>query len=109
MAINTEAPKVLERHEIADIVEHFATSAGNAVDGGFDGVEIQGAHLYLVNEFLSPNYNHRDDEYGGSFENRMRFAVEVLTAVRARVGPRVAVGMRLVGDEQAPDGSGVTA
>jgi 2,4-dienoyl-CoA reductase-like NADH-dependent reductase (Old Yellow Enzyme family) len=109
MAINSEAPKVLERHEIADIVEHFARSAKNAVDGGFDGVEVQGAHLYLINEFLSPNYNHRDDEYGGTFQNRMRFAVEVLTAVRARVGPAVAVGMRLVGDEQAQDGSGVTA
>lgn len=107
-AINAEAPKVLETHEIAEVVDHFAISAKNAVSGGFDGIEIQGAHHYLVNAFLSPNTNHRDDEYGGSFENRMRFVVEVLTAVRAAVGPFVAVGLRLVGDEQNEDGSGVT-
>ncbi len=97
----TEAPKPLEKHEIRELVHHFAISAGHAVQGGFEGIEIHGAHGYLIHEFLSPKSNLRTDEYGGSLENRMRFAVEVLSAVRERVGPSVAVGLRLVGDEEA--------
>jgi 2,4-dienoyl-CoA reductase-like NADH-dependent reductase (Old Yellow Enzyme family) len=95
-----EAPKPLERHEIRELVEHFALSARNAARGGFAGIEIHGAHGYLIHEFLSPKSNKRTDEYGGSLENRMRFAVEVLTAVREAVGPGVAVGMRMIGDEE---------
>jgi 2,4-dienoyl-CoA reductase-like NADH-dependent reductase (Old Yellow Enzyme family) len=106
--INSESPKALEASEIAEIVEHFAISARNAAAGGFDGIELHGAHHYLIHEFMSPTHNRRRDEYGGSFENRMRFPVEVLTAVRDAVGPDVAVGMRLAGDELTPDGSGIT-
>ena len=87
----------------------FAVSAGNAAAGGFDGIEIHGAHGYLIHEFLSPKTNHRTDRYGGSLENRMRFGVEVLAAVRAAVGSAVAVGLRLVGDEEQWDGSGLSA
>ena len=101
VANSLEAPKVLEEHEIAELVEHFARSAANAAAGGFDGIEIHGAHGYLIHEFLSPKSNKRTDRYGGSLENRMRFAVEVLEAVRAAAGPHVAVGMRLVGDEES--------
>ncbi len=97
---NLEAPVPLERHEIDEVVAHFARSAANAAAGGFDGIEIHGAHGYLIHEFLSPRSNHRTDEYGGSFENRMRFVEEVLRAVRAAVGSSVAVGVRLVGDEE---------
>ena len=104
-----EAPKPLERHEIAELVDHFARSARNAVAGGFDGIEIHAAHGYLIQEFLSPKSNHRDDEYGGSLENRMRFGVEVLEAVRAAVGGAVVVGVRLVGDEEQRYGPGLTA
>jgi 2,4-dienoyl-CoA reductase-like NADH-dependent reductase (Old Yellow Enzyme family) len=96
-----EAPKVLETHEIRELVDHFARSAANAAAGGFDGIEVHGAHGYLIHEFLSPRSNRRTDEYGGSLENRMRFAVEVLQAVRAAVGSGVAVGLRLVGDEES--------
>ncbi len=103
-----EPPKRLEKHEIRELVEHFATSARNAVAGGFDGIEIHGAHGYLIHEFLSPKSNRRTDEYGGSLENRMRFGVEVLTAVREAVGDQVAVGLRLVGDEEM-GGGGLTA
>ncbi len=102
VANSMEAPKVLEKHEIAELVEHFARSAANAAAGGFDGIELHGAHGYLIHEFLSPRSNRRDDEYGGSLENRMRFVVEVLRAVRAAVGSDVAVGLRLVGDEESP-------
>lgn len=95
-----EAPTVIERDEIAAVVAGFARSAANAAEAGFDGIEVHGAHGYLIHEFLSPRSNHRDDEYGGSIENRMRFATEVLTAVRAAVGSDLAVGLRLVGDEE---------
>lgn len=108
VANSTEPPKALERHEIHQLVDSFARSAANAAAGGFDGVEIHAAHGYLLHEFLSPRSNQRTDEYGGSLDNRMRFTVEVLQAVRAAVGGRVAVGVRLVGDEEQRDGSGIT-
>ena len=104
-----DAPKPLERDEIRELVQYFGRSAANAAAGGFDGIEVHGAHGYLIHEFLSPTSNHRTDEYGGSLENRMRFAVEVLEAVRVAAGERVAVGLRLVGDEEQRDGSGLTA
>lgn len=94
---------------IAEMIEAYAVSAGNAASGGFDGIEVHGAHGYLIHEFLSPKTNLRDDRWGGSLANRMRFGGEVLKAVRAAVGPSVAVGLRLVGDEEQWDGSGLTA
>jgi 2,4-dienoyl-CoA reductase-like NADH-dependent reductase (Old Yellow Enzyme family) len=104
---NLEPPKPLEAAEIAELVEHFARSARNAIRGGFDGVEIHGAHGYLIHEFLSPASNRRTDAYGGSLDGRMRFCVEVLSAVRAAVGPDAIVGLRLVGDEEiGPAGLG---
>jgi len=106
---STEAPKVLEKREIRELVAAFARSARNAVAGGFDGIEIHAAHGYLIHEFLSPRSNLRSDDYGGSLENRMRFAVEVLEAVRREAGRSVAVGIRLVGDEESYDGSGLRA
>ncbi len=102
-----EAPTVIERAEIAELVDAFACAALHAARAGFDGIEVHGAHGYLIHEFLSPKSNTRTDEYGGSLENRMRFAVQVLEAVRAAVGASVAVGLRLVGDEETRDGSGL--
>jgi 2,4-dienoyl-CoA reductase-like NADH-dependent reductase (Old Yellow Enzyme family) len=104
-----EPAVALDHAGIAELVEAFALSAGHAAEGGFDGIEVHGAHGYLIHEFLSPRTNLRDDEYGGSLENRMRFGAEVLRAVRAAVGDGVAVGLRLVGDEEQWDGSGLTA
>ncbi|HVM95030.1 MAG TPA: FAD-dependent oxidoreductase, partial [Candidatus Acidoferrales bacterium] len=78
------------------------------VDGGFDGIEIHAAHGYLIHEFLSPRSNQRDDEFGGSLENRMRFLVQVLEAVRATTGSKIAVGVRLVGDEELKYEQGLT-
>lgn len=72
--------------EIPEVVEQFAQAARNAIAAGFDGVEVHGANGYLVHEFLSPVSNIRDDQYGGSPENRARFAIEVTTAVAAAVG-----------------------
>ncbi len=104
-----EPAVALDDAGIGELVAAFAVSAGNAAAGGFDGIEVHGAHGYLIHEFLSPRTNLRTDRYGGSLENRMRFGAEVLTAVRAAVGPSVAVGLRLVGDEEQWDGSGLGA
>jgi 2,4-dienoyl-CoA reductase-like NADH-dependent reductase (Old Yellow Enzyme family) len=75
-------PHELTREEIAEIVAAFGAAAQRALQAGFELVEIHGAHGYLINEFLSPLSNHRTDEYGGSFENRIRFALEVTKSVR---------------------------
>jgi len=107
IANHMEASRRIEPAEIREVIEHFARSARHAADAGFDGIEVHGAHGYLIHEFLSPVYNVRTDEYGGSFTNRIRFAEQVLEAVRAAVGPSVAVGMRLVGDEETRDGHGL--
>ena len=77
------APAELTKSEIRAIVEAFAAAARRAVAAGFQVVEIHGAHGYLIGEFLSPLANHRTDEYGGSLDGRMRFALEVAAAVRA--------------------------
>ncbi|UXY26042.1 NADH:flavin oxidoreductase/NADH oxidase [Streptomyces sp. HUAS TT20] len=76
-------PDELTVDRIREIVEQFAAAARRALDAGFEIVEIHGAHGYLINEFLSPHSNHRTDAYGGSYENRTRFALEVVDAVRA--------------------------
>jgi 2,4-dienoyl-CoA reductase-like NADH-dependent reductase (Old Yellow Enzyme family) len=76
------APKELTREEIQALVQDFARSARLANLAGFDVLELHGAHGYLIHQFLSPASNHRTDEYGGSLANRMRFAVEVVDAVR---------------------------
>lgn len=76
-------PQALSVDEIQRIVEAFGAAARRALAAGFEVIEIHGAHGYLVNEFLSPLSNHRNDQYGGSFENRTRFLREVIAAVRA--------------------------
>jgi 2,4-dienoyl-CoA reductase-like NADH-dependent reductase (Old Yellow Enzyme family) len=103
-----EGPAPMSRAEIAEVVEHFSRSAKNAAAGGFDGIEVHGAHGYLLHDFLSPRTNRRTDDYGGSLENRLRFPIEVLRAVRDAVGPARAVGIRLVGDEERGPAGGLT-
>ncbi|MET9668865.1 NADH:flavin oxidoreductase/NADH oxidase [Streptomyces sp. NPDC006475] len=76
-------PDELTTAEIEEIVGQFAAAARRALDAGFEIAEIHGAHGYLIGEFLSPHTNHRTDEYGGSFENRTRFPLRVVDAVRA--------------------------
>ncbi|MEU6403373.1 NADH:flavin oxidoreductase/NADH oxidase [Streptomyces sp. NPDC046985] len=77
------APEEMTTAQIADVVQQFADAARRALAAGFEVVELHGAHGYLINEFLSPHSNHRTDAYGGSYENRTRFALEVVDAVRA--------------------------
>ncbi len=92
------------REDIQEFVRSFGTAAERCIGIGFDFVEIHGAHAYLINEFLTPRYNQRTDEYGGSFENRIRFLLEVVREVRTRVGTKTPVGVRLGGDDFIGDG-----
>jgi 2,4-dienoyl-CoA reductase-like NADH-dependent reductase (Old Yellow Enzyme family) len=85
---------IMSQQDIDDVVQAFARGAAHAKDLGFDAVEIHGAHGYLVDQFLWEGTNQRDDEYGGSIENRNRFAVEVITAVREAVGPDFTILLR---------------
>lgn len=89
------APRALDEAEIHEIVERFATAALVAETTGFDGVQLHGAHGYLVSQFLSPLANRRTDKWGGDIEGRSRFAVEVIRAIRAAVSPSFAVGIKL--------------
>ncbi|MGS0743644.1 oxidoreductase [Glaciimonas sp. GG7] len=96
--------KMIEIEEINRIIADFAAAAKRVKAAGMDGIEISAAHQQLIDQFWSPRVNHRTDQYGGSLENRMRFGVEVLTAVRNAVGPDFCVGMRMCGDEFHEDG-----
>jgi 2,4-dienoyl-CoA reductase-like NADH-dependent reductase (Old Yellow Enzyme family) len=94
-----EIPRPLEIEEIRKIVDLFGKAALRAKEAGFDGVEIHGAHGYLIHEFLSPLSNERKDDYGGPLENRMRLALEVLSEVRKNVGDDYLVGYRISGSD----------
>jgi 2,4-dienoyl-CoA reductase-like NADH-dependent reductase (Old Yellow Enzyme family) len=96
-------PKEMEESDILRVVEAFADAAGRCKEAGLDGIEILAAG-HLVGQFLSPAVNKRRDRYGGSVENRLRFALEVLDAVRERVGGDTIVGLRVPGDEFLEDG-----
>ncbi|MET7726786.1 NADH:flavin oxidoreductase/NADH oxidase family protein [Streptomyces mirabilis] len=88
-------PRELTSAEIEDIIERFATAAAVCETAGFAGVQVHGAHGYLVNQFLSPLSNRRDDEWGGDPERRMRFVLEVVRRIRSRVSPGFAVAVKL--------------
>lgn len=91
--------KALTKEQIASIVAAYAEAAGLAKRAGFDMCMVHAGHGWLINQFLSPYFNHRSDEYGGSLENRVRFAREILTAVRAEVGPGFPIELRMSGSE----------
>jgi len=89
------APQALDAAGIQALVAQFAAAAARAARLGLDLVEIHAAHGYLLHQFLSPLSNQREDAWGGSLENRMRLVLQVLEAVRAAAGPRLAVGVRI--------------
>jgi len=93
----------MSRDDITKTIEAFAAAADRTKRAGFDMVDIHAAHGYLLTEFLSPHANKRTDEYGGSLENRMRFPLEIVQAVRQRVGPDFPVTVRLNGTDYAPE------
>ncbi len=86
-------PIALSREGIKNVIEGFVVAAKNAIEAGFDGVEIHGANGYLLEQFLNPHVNNREDEYGGSIENRSRFTIEVVQAVANAIG-KEKVGIR---------------
>jgi 2,4-dienoyl-CoA reductase (NADPH2) len=100
-----EVPKAVSQVEIAEIVAGYADVAARCAEGGFDGIELQCSHSSIVRGFLSPTTNRRTDHYGGSLENRARLLVELVVAVREAIGPGLALGVRLCGDELIEGGT----
>jgi 2,4-dienoyl-CoA reductase-like NADH-dependent reductase (Old Yellow Enzyme family) len=98
------APRALTVEEIGQLVKDFADAARRAVAVGFDVIEIHAAHGYLLHQFYSPISNDRTDEYGGSFDNRIRFLMEVTQAVRAAIGADVALFVRISASDWVDDG-----
>ncbi|NJM12926.1 MAG: hypothetical protein HC889_14580 [Synechococcaceae cyanobacterium SM1_2_3] len=97
-----ELPQAMDADDIAAVIEGFRQAARYAMGGGLDGVEINAGQDSLIRQFLSPLTNQRGDDYGGSLENRLRFARQIIEQVRHEVGSNALVGLRLCGDEYAP-------
>ena len=99
-----ETPKEMEPEDIEEVARYYATSAVHVREGGFDGVELQFGHSSLARQFLSPLTNQRQDEFGGSLENRMRAPLKFISAVRRAVGDDFTLGIRMCADEMIPGG-----
>jgi N-ethylmaleimide reductase len=102
-------PRALTAEEIRQTVFDFRRAARCAIEAGADGVEVHGANAYIVHQFLAPSANQRTDAYGGSIENRARFAIEVMTAIAAEIGAdraaiRLSPGLSMWGIDEGPDG-----
>ena len=97
-------PTALTVEAIAELVAAFGDAARRCRDAGFDFVEVHGAHGYLINQFLALNSNQRDDQYGGSFDNRIRFFLELLADIKAKVGSDFPVGLRINGEDYIEGG-----
>lgn len=98
-------PRPLEKSEILDIVTKYGKAARRVQIAGFDAVEIHAGHSYLISQFLSPIYNRREDEFGGSAKNRAKFARMVIDSVRAEVGPQFPIMLRISADELLEGGN----
>lgn len=96
--------KAATEEELDEVVDQFGAAARVAVDSGFDAIEIHMGHNYLLSSFLSPNLNHRSDQYGGSLENRLRLSRRAIAAVREAVGGNVAVTAKFNMADGVPDG-----
>lgn len=88
-------PRAMTEQDIAEVTQQFVDAAKRSVEAGFDGLEIHGAHGYLLHQFLSPLSNQRTDQYGGSLENRMRLLLEVFDAIKAAVPQQTMIGVRI--------------
>jgi len=98
------AAVAMDAHQIDQVIEAFVACARRAADAGFDGVELHGAHGYLLNQFMSPVTNSRTDEYGDGPEGRLRLPLRVIHAVREAVGPELIIMYRLGADDGLPGG-----
>lgn len=99
-----EVPQELSIEEIEEIVKQFGMAGRRAKEAGFDGLELHGAHGYLISEFMSPYTNKRHDAYGGDLLSRMRFPLEIIESVRREVGKDFPISFRFSGNEYVPDG-----
>ncbi len=105
--INKAVPRALSAAEVAQTIEDYAAAAAYAREAGFDGVEVMGSEGYLISQFLAARTNQRSDEWGGSFDNRLRFPVEVVTRVRARLGRDALLMYRISALELVDGGLGL--
>ena len=103
--LTRETPRELTIPEIEEIITHLADGAAMVKRAGFDGVEVISTGGYLINQFISPLTNKRTDRYGGEFEGRVRFPVELVQAIRERVGPGFPISFRTCGDSFMPGGN----
>lgn len=101
---NDPVPKEMSMEEIKKLVKDFGNAAQRAIQAGFEVFEIHGAHGYLINEFLSPLSNHRQDEYGGSFENRIRLLVEIIEEIRGIINEGTPLFVRISASEWVQGG-----
>jgi 2,4-dienoyl-CoA reductase (NADPH2) len=99
-----ESSKAMDKAEIRELIEYYRVCAMYGREGNFDGIEFQASHSSIMRQFLSPLSNKRTDEYGGSLENRFRIVKEIAAAVRSAIGPDMALGIRLTGEEFAEGG-----
>jgi 2,4-dienoyl-CoA reductase-like NADH-dependent reductase (Old Yellow Enzyme family) len=97
-------PVEMTKKDIAELVHAFADAAGRAKKAGFDGVELHGAHGYLLSQFLCPHYNRRTDEYGGSIENRTRMIAEIVEAIRRETGEAFPILIKINSEDFMEDG-----
>ena len=101
-------PQAMSLTMIQDTIERFAAAAAKVQQAGFTGVQIHAAHGYLISQFLSPLHNQRDDHYGGSLENRARFLMDILRAIRLAVGPSFPIGVKMNVDDFKEGGFNAT-
>jgi len=106
-SFHAETAHAMELEEVKEIIQAFGDSARRMREAGMDGVELMGTHGFLIEQFMSPRTNERGDEYGGDEENRLRFILEVIDAVRAAVGSDFTVGLRTSGDQFQAGGLGL--
>ena len=102
-------PRVMSTEYVRKIISAFAAAAGRMAEAGLDGAELTASHGMLIAQFLNPQTNFRNDEYGGSVENRFRIVSEMIAATRQMVGNEFIIGMRISADELEPDGLDQTA
>ena len=101
--LSREVPREISKKEILEIVKAYGQAAARCKEAGFDAVEVQTATSYLLGSFLSPAMNHRTDEYGGSFENRLRIVRQILQEIRSSAGGEMAVGVRTSTSHHIPN------
>lgn len=100
-------PRAMPTQLVQEVIEYYGSASARMLKAGVDGVEIVASHGYLPAQFLNPGVNKREDQYGGGFENRLRFIREVVANIRAKTDAGFVIGMRLSGSELSPDGLGV--